>query len=159
MRRYKWRFSLDQSTHEQNVVKIPKAGRGWRSSSEVKSTGCLSRIKPRFLVPTWYLTTTCYSSPRGANALFWPSWALYTYNVQTPMQAEHLYTFFLKKERKQIQNSLIPQLQPLWPLGPVSSAFLLSHHLPLLRVLLVFSQFPRLLINLARALEAPGKIL
>lgn len=41
--------------------------------------------------------------PWGSNALYWPSWALHSYNVQTYRQITHIYKIkrLQKKERKE----------------------------------------------------------
>ena len=50
-------------------------GRGWRDDTAVESTGCSCR-GPWFPALTQPLTTSCISSPKVPDALFWPPWAL-----------------------------------------------------------------------------------
>lgn len=46
----------------------------------------LRRTQVQFPAPTWQLTTTCNSTSRGSNALFWLPHALHAHSAQISMQ-------------------------------------------------------------------------
>ena len=67
---------------------------------------------------TWRLTTIYNSNSWGFNALFWPLWALHTYDIQTYKQAKHLYTSWVWWWHKPLIPVLRRQRQAdLWVWG------------------------------------------